>query len=242
MKRGVLILAAVTLALGALGGCSPKPGGSCKIELKEVCVDEKSALACHDGKWEEMTCRGPGGCSSAGGAHPCDQSGAQGGDACNLVDHHVCSADKRAMLECKNNKWAVVQSCLGERGCAEEPNLVRCDNSIATAGDACREEPDYACTADKKAVLACKGGQFVQSRLCRGPNGCAVVGAKDKGFTVACDDSVAAVGDPCEKDGHYSCSSDGRAVLACAGGKFTSDERCRSKEKCEIRGGQVGCY
>ena len=203
MKREVFLTAALALAM-AMGGCKPKAGGSCKIETKEVCVEDKKALACHDGKWEEMSCKGADGCSKNGGEHVCDQSVTDEKEVCNLVDDFVCSPDKKSMLQCTKNRWTVVQSCLGERSCVMEKKKVTCDNSIANAGDTCREEEDYACSSDKKAALACRKNVFVQASLCKGAKGCRVTGAKDVGFKVECDDSVAAPGDACEKDEHLS--------------------------------------
>lgn len=242
MKRELLLAAAVALLSGSLGACKPKAGGSCKIETKEVCVEDAKALACHDGKWEEIACRGPDGCVKNGGEHICDQSVAEDGDACNLADDYVCTGDKKGMLQCTKNKWTLVQSCLGERACVMEKKKVTCDNSVANVGDACREEEDYACSPDKKAALACRKGQFVQASLCKGPKGCRVTGSKEQGFKVECDDSVAAAGDACEKEEHFSCSADERTILRCRNKKFELEEKCKAREKCQIRGGQVGCY
>lgn len=241
MKREVLLLTAV-LAVAALGACKPKVGGSCKIETKEVCIEDKKALACHDGKWEEMSCKGPDGCSKASGESVCDQSVAEDKDVCNLADDYVCTGDKKGMLQCTKNKWTLVQSCLGDRACVMEKKKVTCDNSIANVGDDCREEEDYACTPDRKAALACRGSKFVQANLCKGPKGCRVTGAKEQGFKVECDDSIANVGDACEKEEHFACATDERAILKCKGKKFESEEKCKPKEKCQIRGGSVGCY
>jgi len=55
-------------------------------------------------------------------------------------------------------------------------------------------------------------------------------------------DSVAQAGDACEKEEHYSCSDDERTILKCKRKKFEVEEKCRPKEKCMIKGGQVGCY
>jgi hypothetical protein len=243
MTRNLLLVTATLALATALVGCKPKVGGSCKIETKEVCVEDRKALACHDGKWEEMSCKGPDGCSKASGEHACDQSVAEDKDACNLADDYVCTGDKKGMLQCSKNRWTLVQSCLGDRACVMEKKKVTCDNSIANLGDACREEEDYACSPDKKSALACRGGKFSQASLCKGPKGCRVTGNREQGFKVECDDSVAAVGDACEKEEHYSCSSDERAILKCRGKKFEVEEKCKlAKEKCQIKGGQVGCY
>jgi hypothetical protein len=69
-----------------------------------------------------------------------------------------------------------------------------------------------------------------------------VTGDKTTGFKVECDDSIANVGDPCEKEGHYSCAPDEHSIVKCSNKKFVQDDKCRSKEKCAVRGEQVGCY
>ncbi|MBX3231239.1 MAG: hypothetical protein KIT84_09880 [Labilithrix sp.] len=240
MKRQVLLIA--VLVSTSVFACKPKVGGSCKVETKETCVDDKKALACHDGKWEELACKGPDGCSKATGEHICDQSVAEDKDVCNLNDDHVCTGDKRGMLQCTKNHWTLVQSCLGDRACSMENKKVICDNSIAKEGDSCGEEEDYACSIDKKTALACRKGVFVPASQCKGAKGCKVSGTKEAGFKVECDDSIAAQGDVCEKEDHYSCAVDEKAILRCKNKKFEIEDKCKSREKCAIRGGQVGCY
>ena len=232
---------ALLVALAA-SSCKPKPGGSCKIELREYCHEEKKGLACHDGKWEEILCKGPEGCAKKGSDFVCDQSVAEDKEACNLPDDFVCTADKKGMLKCDKHKWTFQHGCLGERGCAVEAKKVTCDNSLANPGDVCREREDYACSLDKKAALVCRDDKFVQVSLCKGPKGCRVTGDKSAGFKVECDDSIALAGDACEKEEHFACSQDDRAILKCKQKKFEVEEKCRAKEKCQIRGGQVGCY
>src|ERR1700710_2611324 len=105
MKRSLLL--AVVCLVGAsalgLGGCKPKAGATCKIETKEVCVSDKQALVCHDGKWEDRTCRGPAGCAKSGSESNCDQTAAEDKDVCNLANDFVCTGDRKGMLECKKN-------------------------------------------------------------------------------------------------------------------------------------------
>jgi len=240
MKREVVLIA--VLLVSSAVACKPKAGGSCKIETKEQCVDDKKALACHDAKWEEISCKGPEGCSKASGEHVCDQTLADDKDVCNLTDDYVCTGDKKGMLQCTKNHWSLVQACLGDRGCSMEKKKVTCDNSIAKEGDSCREEDDYACSIDKKSALKCQKGLFVQSSLCKGPKGCKIGGDAKTGFKVECDDSIANQGDACEKEDHFSCASDARAILKCKNKRFDIEDKCKTKEKCEIRGGQVGCY
>jgi len=238
--RLVAFLAASSFAAA---GCKPKAGAACKIETKEVCIDGKQALACHDGKWEEMTCRGPNGCGKAGNEVACDQSVAEDKDVCNLVNDFVCSSDKKGMLECTKNRWTFSQSCLGERTCSMEAKRVTCDNSLANIGDTCREEDDYACgLPDKKNAIVCRSGKFVLASNCKGKNGCKVGGDKEKGFKVECDDSIANAGDACDKEGHYSCTPDEKQIVRCIAKKYVTDDKCKKNEKCAVKGELVGCY
>lgn len=225
-----------------VGGCKPKAGASCKMEAKETCISDKQALACHDAKWEEMSCRGPAGCAKNGGEGMCDQTVVEDKDVCNLANDFVCSSDKKGMLECTKNRWSFSQSCLGERGCMMEQKKVTCDNSIANAADACREDDDYACTSDKKTALVCRNGKFVVASNCKGKNGCRVTGDKGAGFKVECDDSIATPGDPCDKEGHFACAPDEKQIVKCVGKKFVADDKCKKSEKCAVKGELVGCY
>jgi hypothetical protein len=245
MTRSLALLLVACLAASSflVGGCKPKAGATCKTETKEICLGGNHALACHDGKWEEMICRGPGGCGKAGNEVVCDQSVAEDKDVCNLVNDFVCSSDKKGMLECIKNKWTFSQSCLGERNCVMESKRVTCDNSLANPGDTCREEDDYACALpDKKNAIVCRGGKFTLASNCRGKNGCNVGGDKDKGFKIECDDSIANPGDTCDKEGHYSCSPDEKQIVRCAAKKYVADEKCKKNEKCAVKGELVGCY
>ena len=243
MTRSLLTLLCIAGAsVALLGGCKPKAGATCKIETKEVCVDAKQALVCHDGKWEDMTCRGPSGCAKNGNESSCDQTVAEDKDVCNLASDFVCSGDKKSMLECQRNRWTFSQSCLGERSCSMEQRKVICDNSTASAGDACREEDDYACSPDKKVALVCRSQKFTVANNCKGKNGCKIVGDKATGFKVECDDSIANIGDPCDKESHYACAPDEKQIVKCVSKKFVADDKCKRNEKCAVKGELVGCY
>ncbi len=242
MTRSLLRLLCIAGAAGALlGGCKPKAGGACKLEMKEICVDAKQSLVCHDGKWEEMTCRGPGGCGKAGNDFTCDQTVAEEKDVCNLANDFVCSGDKKNMLECQKNHWTFSQACLGDRACTMEQKKVICDNSTANAGDACREEDDYACSVDKKVALVCRSGKFATASICKGKNACKILGEKGA-FKVECDDTVANIGDACDKENHYACAPDEKQIVKCVNKKFVGDDKCKSREKCAVKGELVGCY
>lgn len=217
--------------------CKPKVGGSCKAEGTESCLDEKRALACHGGKWEEMPCRGAKGCLAAGGGDVCDQSVAEPNDTCNVVDDNVCASDKRTMMACKNHRWTVTQTCLGAKGCSVAARIVKCDNSLANAGDTCTEEDDHACTVDGKSALVCRGGKFIDAGPCKGGQGCRVTGDK-----IACDDTAGSVGEPCATDGAFVCALDQASILRCVKKKYAQDEKCRANHKCGVEGGVIACY
>jgi hypothetical protein len=242
VRRSALLVVVACLA-ASFAGCAPKAGGACKREAREVCSADKQALACHDGKWEEMSCRGPAGCAKGGSEGVCDQSIVEEKDVCNVVNDFVCATDKKSMLACTKNRWAFSQACLGERGCSmDQPKKVVCDNSIANVGDVCREEDDYGCSPDKRNAIVCRSGKFVLANNCRGKNGCRVTGDKAAGFKAECDDSVAEIGDVCSREGNYSCAPDEKQIVKCTAQKFVGDEKCKKNEKCGIRGGQIGCY
>jgi hypothetical protein len=240
-ERSISLLIALGLLGASLAACKPTPGATCNGSGGESCTGPNTALACHDGKWEEMTCRGPSACTTTNGSSVCDQTSTEIGEVCNLPDDFACTADKKTMVQCTKNHWAVAEACLGERACSVDkgtspsrPPVVTCDNSIADIASACREEHDYACSLDKKAALECQRGQFAQMRLCKGPKGCRVSGAKDQGTKIDCDDSLAVTGDLCDQENHFTCAADERSILVCRGKKFEVEEKCKAKEKCQI--------
>lgn len=236
--KRALTASIVAASLVALAACTPKAGGTCKAEGKEFCEGKNAGLVCSGAKWEAIKCKGPKGCAPAGDGE-CDQSVADEGDRCGLETDHACSADKKFVVACKNKKWTKVSACPGPAGCERVDKDVKCDNSVAAIGDACVVEKDYACTADKKSTVVCKGGKFEAGTPCKGPKGCAVTPGK-----VHCDDSVADLGDPCEKKGDgdkYACATDAKSALKCDGGKFVLQEKCKGKDTCKVLPEGVGC-
>jgi hypothetical protein len=69
---------------------------------------------------------------------------------------------------------------------------------------------------------------------CGGPGGCAIDGGR-----LACDDSVASIGDACDLDGQAACSSDGTAELRCAVGAFARVRVCH--HACTASADEVLC-
>lgn len=88
-----------------------EPGDACGAEGAACSVDRKQMLDCKDGKFTLRShCRGPEGCKDAGDTLTCDQSLAEVGDACDQ-DDAACRADGKALLECKDGKFAVTRDC-----------------------------------------------------------------------------------------------------------------------------------
>jgi hypothetical protein len=106
-----------------------------------------------------------------------------------------------------------------------------CDKSVAVSGDPCTGDAK-ACDAKGKSVLSCKDGEMSLLYGCLGPDGCQAKGKLD------CDMSVAEQGDSCDKqmEGASACSVNRRAILACKGGTFVADERCKHDEVCNPKG------
>ena len=88
----------------------------------------------------------------------------------------------------------------------------------------------------------CRSGKFTVASNCKGKNACRVTGDKSAGFKVECDDSIANIGDPCDKESHFACAPDEKQIVKCVGKKFVADDKCKSNEKCAVKGELVGCY
>ena len=157
MRRWLPTLVFLGVAAATSAACKAKAGGECKTEAKLACEDATTALACHGGKWERETCRGPSGCAQKGSDAECDHATAENGDACSVEGDHSCTADKKAMVRCAGYRWGIVATCLGPAGCVRGHDA-SCDNSSAAVDDPCTKEGDIACTLDAKATLTCTGG------------------------------------------------------------------------------------
>jgi hypothetical protein len=233
----MVLLAGVAL----LGACqkAPEPGQPCESQGEATCKDKTTFLECAGGKWEVVSCRGADGCQTQGNVVRCDESLAQDGEACGSRegDHYSCSTDKKGELKCDGGKWKLVAKCSGPKGCEAQGLMVKCDQSVATEGDPCEagtSGENFACTTDKKSELKCDGGKWKLVAGCKGPKGCEV-----QGLFVKCDNTMAAVGDPCSKDGDPACSVDGKSIVECRGGKFAVAQACPSA--CKVDGVFVKC-
>jgi len=228
-----LVLTALT-ALGA-AGCKPKPGDRCQ-KGTTACLDEHTQLACQDGAYIAVPCKGVKGCYPSGNLNVCDVSGNASGDACSTDDEGVgaCTARAKSALVCRGGKYEALP-CRGPKGCQLAGGSWTCDASVGQEGDSC-PGAGSACSVDKKSLLECAGGKFHLKWPCRGPDGCKDAG----GGQLFCDFSVAELGDACGSEG-AACSVDKKQMLQCKDGKFVLRSHCRGPEGCKDAGERLTC-
>jgi hypothetical protein len=158
------------------------------------------------------------------------------GRACKKTGVAACESKTTAFV-CLEERWAVIP-CQGEHGCSESKERVVCDDSRAEVDALCTRDGNLSCSKDLQQKLKCEGGKWQKVSNCLGPGACS---ASDT--LVTCDDTVAAVGDPCafaDSSRHHSCDKvDPHNVLVCKGGKFASIRRCAGE--CRATGSDVLC-
>ncbi len=159
-------------------------------------------------------------------ASACKPKSKDGGGSC--TGETAECADPQSVLACINGTY-LKASCGGPQGCSTVGNTVKCDNDLASVGDGCVEPDDVSCSVDKKAMLTCVKNKFTLKATCKGPHGCAVTGSE-----VKCDNDFSDVGDVCDKEGDYSCSSDRKSDLTCKGGKFVLESTCKGPKGCDV--------
>jgi hypothetical protein len=164
----------------------------------------------------------------------CAACAPKAGDRCKPGEKR-CAARASALV-CVDGTFASIP-CGGPEGCAisSKRDLV-CDNAIATIGDSCADDGDTACSADKRALLACKGRRFVASSPCRGARGCEISGDQ-----VICDVGLAELGEACKREENHACSVDRSAMLVCRGGAFRLASHCRGARGCVASASHVDC-
>jgi hypothetical protein len=188
--------------------------------------DRKTALVCDKSKFGLLaTCKGANGCTSKSPMIECDSRVADEGDPC-IANGAACASNGGALLACRDHRFAVEAACRGPKGCHEGTTGIQCDNSTAEAGDPCRSAGGVACSADHVSLLKCVADKMTVAVTCKGKSGCTVENA-----TVRCDQSIAAVGDPCDEG--PACSADGKQMLACKDGKRVVERTCA--KACEVR-------
>jgi hypothetical protein len=220
----------------------PKEGASCTTS-NGVCLSKTDALFCvgldvRAGKYEKLRCLGPDGCRQEHGQVHCDMTKTDEGAACleSGQAKSACSADGKGMLLCNFRRWHLQSKCFGAKGCTLDGTTVRCDESIAEAGDACPHDGRVACTADGKVRLVCKGEKMVPGAACGGPAGCHI-----EGDDAVCDGPAEIEGGPCEPEGSAGCESDGVTHLSCKDGRMGSPVACHGANGCKRVGNDIFC-
>jgi hypothetical protein len=223
---------AIALSLSACG--KPEPGGSCK-EGQATCIDAKSGLFCgSDSTYKSRTCSGLSGCKAEADKVACDNDIAAVGDGCNTANDGACTADGRSMLQCKNEVFALVDTCKGPGDCKVNGGSVACDSDIAEVGDPCSTKGNFSCTKDKTTALRCDDGKYALVQSCRGPKGCGIAHPKPGVNDIDCDFTVAAANDPCAFPDNQACTADNKTILTCAGAKYTNPTPCSGPASCAV--------
>lgn len=111
MNRSRVLLPLLVGSL-LLSACGVKAGDSCEGG-GYTCSSEAEALECRDEKWRALPCRGPAGCVEAGNTVTCDLTRNMAGDACaaSAEGRGQCTADGKAVLECRMGTLVQVKTC-----------------------------------------------------------------------------------------------------------------------------------
>lgn len=231
-------VAAIVLGvLTTMAGCKPKVGGKCK-DGQYACMDKERGVFCEDGKFAEMSCRGPDGCKKTGTLISCDNTLATIADGCATNGEIACATDKQAALECKDHKYVLAEPCKGTRGCEQKDNKFTCDNSVSEVGDPCHFNGDYACSADKSQIVRCVDNKMTPLSSCRGPQRCTIFELpQEKRVEFSCDDTIAQENDPCDQENEPACSVDGKSLLLCKSKKYAATKTCTGSAGCRFEKG-----
>ncbi|MGH7270154.1 MAG: hypothetical protein ACREJ3_06950, partial [Polyangiaceae bacterium] len=165
-------------------------------------------------------------------------------DACprNPPVDYACSLDHTRALMCTGGRFDLWRACRGPAGCQLVGGRnVDCDTSAGEAGDPCGKQGAYACSVDRTTMLVCRGSALASSSSCRGPAGCRVDSAARQ---IACDDTIARLGDPCDEPDRITCALDHQSELVCAQGegpepRETNQESYVKKRDCKRHGCRV---
>lgn len=235
------VLAAAACA--ALLACSKKPraGEECTATDRR-CLDATHALFCDGARFVQVECSGPAGCRASGDDARCDRSIAHDGERCTPAENsaRACTPGKTALVQCDGHQFAHASDCRGPKACDAAGDAPSCDDSTGAAGEPCASADatrTTTCSPDRAMALRCIGGKLTPINACRGKNGCAP--RPESRSRVHCDDSVAAIDDPCDTPNQAACSADGKAELACKSGKFVKVRECR--RECRADEEEVRC-
>ena len=137
--------------------------------------DKKQSLHCKNDKWElDEPCGGPKGCTQSSHTVDCDTTFSKEGDKCTREDNHACTPDKKGHVVCHGGKFVLTEYCRGQNSCRVVGDKINCDDSLASVGDPCDTEDNYACSVDAKTILKCRSKKFILDETCRKGLSCKV--------------------------------------------------------------------
>ncbi len=124
MLNRSFVLFSLLIGSSLFSACGLKAGDSCE-GFGYTCSSEKEALECRDKEWRALPCRGSSGCEESGDSIHCDMTGNVEGDACaaSAEGRGLCTADGKAVLECRMGKLVQVTTC---RACTMDSSRVSC--------------------------------------------------------------------------------------------------------------------
>lgn len=211
-------------------------GSACKGKTG-LCKGDSTALICNDGKYAEVACRGPKGCSISGGNMSCDSSLNSEDDKCPAVWEGTGSCRGTSKwVGCHDGAY-VVLDCRGKTACKQTGTTSNCDQGVVDEGDACTDEDTASCSESGSEKFICKKGKMGSPVPCRGPEKCH---SSPDGKKILCDQSLGKEGDTCQSAGG-ACSVDGSATLHCANGKYVVSHICRGGGPCKTENEMVAC-
>lgn len=148
---------------------------------------------------------------------------AKAGDECK--PNTAQCATKSEALFCRGG--ALVPAICANNSCKPAGESVVCDQTQGEMGQTCILDTEYACSKDGITGLQCLGGSFKKNVVCRGPKGC-----KMENQRIACDASVANVGDACTREDVLACADDKKTLLRCKLKTFEVYRPCRGPKGC----------
>ncbi len=129
MRR--FVVAAASSLVFFLSACgAAKAGDKCDTQ-GYLCADATTALECKLGAWVALPCKGANGCKKASDSIKCDMTGNVAGDACasSAVGKGLCTADQKAVLECREDSATgalTLKKTMDCRTCAVTGDQVTC--------------------------------------------------------------------------------------------------------------------
>jgi hypothetical protein len=159
------------------------------------------------------------------------------GAACTREWATECT-DQSNAVTCVSGRWESI-ACRSVTGCMDmgEGND-SCSNDSHNVGEPCKEEGNYGCSPDQKAMLKCDSKRWTKIDDCNGQHGCVsnATGAK-------CDKGTESAGASCtpQNEGNGSCTPDGKSLLVCRGGKMVVAALCKGMHGCRQLGNKLEC-